>query len=216
MYSHRDSTFWEFYFWLDIIFKHLKKNYTQIYHLMSFNAVLVLKVWRMHSGKVKEWQKDVCVKELFHYLTVLLVVLYSTLSQVHWVRRRSLLNPDKILDLSHSMSFSGNRSHVIVPGLEPFSEYKLTVYVFNKKGNGPKSDPVTFNTPEGGEVILWSHSLNNPCFRRLCTRAENCTNYEFSFKMNCILVTRSVFDQCVFHPSFLKKCVLILPLLLFV
>ncbi|XP_039460702.1 neural cell adhesion molecule L1-like protein isoform X3 [Oreochromis aureus] len=68
---------------------------------------------------------------------------------VHWVRRRSLLNPDKILDLSHSMSFSGNRSHVIVPGLEPFSEYKLTVYVFNKKGNGPKSDPVTFNTPEG-------------------------------------------------------------------
>uniref|UniRef100_A0A3B4FLE8 Neural cell adhesion molecule L1 n=1 Tax=Pundamilia nyererei TaxID=303518 RepID=A0A3B4FLE8_9CICH len=68
---------------------------------------------------------------------------------VHWVRRRSLLNPDKNLDLSHSMSFSGNRSHVIVPGLEPFSEYKLTVYVFNKKGNGPKSDPVTFNTPEG-------------------------------------------------------------------
>uniref|UniRef100_A0A3Q4GF18 Cell adhesion molecule-related/down-regulated by oncogenes n=1 Tax=Neolamprologus brichardi TaxID=32507 RepID=A0A3Q4GF18_NEOBR len=62
---------------------------------------------------------------------------------------QSLLNPDKILDLSHSMSFSGNRSHVIVPGLEPFSEYKLTVYVFNKKGNGPKSDPVTFNTPEG-------------------------------------------------------------------
>lgn len=95
-----------------------------------------------------------CVKELFHYLTVLPVVLYYTLSQVHWVRRRSLLNPDKILDLSHSMSFSGNRSHVIVPGLEPFSEYKLTVYVFNKKGNGPKSDPVTFNTPEGGEVIL--------------------------------------------------------------
>lgn len=70
------------------------------------------------------------------------------------MRRRSLLNPDKILDLSHSMSFSGNRSHVIVPGLEPFSEYKLTVYVFNKKGNGPKSDPVTFNTPEGGEEIL--------------------------------------------------------------
>ncbi|XP_030589859.1 cell adhesion molecule L1-like a isoform X2 [Archocentrus centrarchus] len=68
---------------------------------------------------------------------------------VHWVRRRSLLNPNKILDVRHSMSFSGNRSHAIVPGLDPFSEYKLTVHVFNKKGNGPKSDPVTFNTPEG-------------------------------------------------------------------
>lgn len=40
----------------------------------------------------------------------------------------------------------------MVPGLEPFSEYKLTVNVFNKKGKGPKSDPVTFDTPEGGEM----------------------------------------------------------------
>lgn len=39
-----------------------------------------------------------------------------------------------------------------MPGLEPFSEYRLTVNVFNKKGNGPNSDPVTFNTTEGGEV----------------------------------------------------------------
>ncbi|KAM9343567.1 cell adhesion molecule L1-like a isoform 2-T6 [Pholidichthys leucotaenia] len=68
---------------------------------------------------------------------------------VHWVRRRSLLNPNKILDEHQSMSFPGKRSHTIVPGLEPFSEYRLTVHVFNRKGNGPKSDPVTFTTPEG-------------------------------------------------------------------
>ncbi|KAM9750835.1 cell adhesion molecule L1-like a isoform 3-T5 [Menidia menidia] len=68
---------------------------------------------------------------------------------VHWVRKKSLLKPDKILSEHQSMSFSGKRSHAIVPGLEPFSEYKLTVNVFNKKGNGPKSDSVTFNTPEG-------------------------------------------------------------------
>ncbi|XP_037832765.1 neural cell adhesion molecule L1-like protein isoform X2 [Kryptolebias marmoratus] len=68
---------------------------------------------------------------------------------VYWQRLKSLLNPGKILNKSDSQSFPGNRSHVIVPGLEPFSEYKLTVNVFNKKGKGPRSDPVTFNTPEG-------------------------------------------------------------------
>ncbi|KAM4563056.1 neural cell adhesion molecule L1-like protein isoform 2-T4 [Odontesthes bonariensis] len=68
---------------------------------------------------------------------------------VHWIRRKSLLNPEKTLREHQSMSFPGKRSHAIVPGLEPFSEYKLTVNVFNKKGNGPRSDPVTFSTPEG-------------------------------------------------------------------
>ncbi|XP_075947049.1 cell adhesion molecule L1-like a [Anarhichas minor] len=68
---------------------------------------------------------------------------------VHWLRKRSLLEPDKILDDRRSLSFPGKRTHAIVPGLEPFSEYRLTVNVFNKKGNGPNSDPVTFNTPEG-------------------------------------------------------------------
>lgn len=39
-----------------------------------------------------------------------------------------------------------------MPGVKPFSEYTLTVNVYNKKGNGPSSDPVTFNTTEGGEA----------------------------------------------------------------
>ncbi|XP_054868990.1 neural cell adhesion molecule L1-like protein isoform X2 [Amphiprion ocellaris] len=71
---------------------------------------------------------------------------------IHWVRRKSLLNPNKILDEHQSLSIPGKRSHAIVPQLEPFSEYKLTVNVFNKKGNGPRSDPVTFSTPEGVPV----------------------------------------------------------------
>lgn len=69
--------------------------------------------------------------------------------QVHWLRKCSLLNPNKLLEERRSLSFPGKRNHAIVPGLEPFSEYTLTVNVYNKKGNGPKSDPVTFNTPEG-------------------------------------------------------------------
>ncbi|XP_034552307.1 neural cell adhesion molecule L1-like protein isoform X2 [Notolabrus celidotus] len=68
---------------------------------------------------------------------------------VHWLRKRSLLNPSKTLDERHSLSFPGKRNHGIVPQLIPFSEYRLTVNVFNKKGKGPNSDPVIFNTPEG-------------------------------------------------------------------
>ncbi|XP_077398618.1 neural cell adhesion molecule L1-like protein isoform X10 [Vanacampus margaritifer] len=68
---------------------------------------------------------------------------------VHCLRKRSFLNPDRILDERHTLSFLGKRTHAIVPSLDAFSEYRLTVNVFNKKGNGPSSDPVTFNTPEG-------------------------------------------------------------------
>lgn len=76
----------------------------------------------------------------------------SLLPQIHWSRLRSLLNPNKTLDQRQSLSFPGRRTQAIVPGLEPFSEYRLTVSVYNKKGNGPNSDPVTFNTPEGGQL----------------------------------------------------------------
>ncbi|XP_017161472.1 neural cell adhesion molecule L1-like protein isoform X2 [Poecilia reticulata] len=68
---------------------------------------------------------------------------------VHWERLKSFLSPDKIVEEHNSKSFPGNRSHVIVSGFQPFSEYRLTVNVFNKKGKGPKSDPVNFDTPEG-------------------------------------------------------------------
>uniref|UniRef100_A0A7N6FCF7 Cell adhesion molecule L1-like b n=1 Tax=Anabas testudineus TaxID=64144 RepID=A0A7N6FCF7_ANATE len=79
---------------------------------------------------------------------------------VHWIRKRNLLNPNKVLDERQSLSFPGKRTHAIVPGLEPFSEYSLTVNVFNKKGNGPSSDPVTFSTPEGvpGQVPILTAS----------------------------------------------------------
>lgn len=75
----------------------------------------------------------------------------SLLPQIHWSRLRSLLNPNKTLDERLSLSFPGRRSQAVVPGLEPFSEYRLAVSVYNKKGNGPNSDPVTFSTPEGGQ-----------------------------------------------------------------
>uniref|UniRef100_A0A8C7QR96 Neural cell adhesion molecule L1 n=1 Tax=Oncorhynchus mykiss TaxID=8022 RepID=A0A8C7QR96_ONCMY len=72
-----------------------------------------------------------------------------SLPQVHWLRKRSLLHSNRIPEERHFLTFPGNRSHAMVPGLRPFSEYRLTVNVFNKRGNGPNSDPVTFQTPEG-------------------------------------------------------------------
>uniref|UniRef100_A0A3Q1GFX4 Neural cell adhesion molecule L1 n=1 Tax=Acanthochromis polyacanthus TaxID=80966 RepID=A0A3Q1GFX4_9TELE len=75
---------------------------------------------------------------------------------------KSLLNPNKTLDEHQSLSIPGKRSHAIVPQLEPFSEYKLTVNVFNKKGNGPRSDPVTFSTPEGVPVQIPILTASNP------------------------------------------------------
>ncbi|CAL8369397.1 unnamed protein product [Lota lota] len=68
---------------------------------------------------------------------------------VHWVRRRSLLHAESVRGGRYSLLFGGNRSHGALPGLAPYSEYTLTVNVFNSKGNGPASDPVTFLTPEG-------------------------------------------------------------------
>uniref|UniRef100_A0A670ZGK7 Fibronectin type-III domain-containing protein n=1 Tax=Pseudonaja textilis TaxID=8673 RepID=A0A670ZGK7_PSETE len=47
------------------------------------------------------------------------------------------------------LTFSGNRTHGMVPGLEPFNSYKLNVRVFNGKGEGPPSQDETFKTPEG-------------------------------------------------------------------
>lgn len=40
----------------------------------------------------------------------------------------------------------------MIPGLEPFSIYHLTVLAFNSKGNGPESIAYEFQTPEGGKV----------------------------------------------------------------
>uniref|UniRef100_A0A7N8XM24 Neural cell adhesion molecule L1-like protein n=1 Tax=Mastacembelus armatus TaxID=205130 RepID=A0A7N8XM24_9TELE len=77
---------------------------------------------------------------------------------IHWLRKRNLLNPNKILDERQFLIFPGKRSHAVVPGLKPFSDYRLTVSVFNKKGNGPNSDPVTFNTPEGVPVLTASNA----------------------------------------------------------
>ncbi|KAL4646393.1 neural cell adhesion molecule L1-like protein [Arapaima gigas] len=60
-----------------------------------------------------------------------------------------LLNSGKPLKEKETALVSGNVSHTTVLDLVPFSEYNLTVAVFNGRGMGPRSHPVTFKTPEG-------------------------------------------------------------------
>ncbi|XP_062849046.1 neuronal cell adhesion molecule-like isoform X1 [Trichomycterus rosablanca] len=48
-----------------------------------------------------------------------------------------------------TLTFTGNRSHGILPGLQPYSVYKLNIKVFNGKGEGPASANREFETPEG-------------------------------------------------------------------
>lgn len=49
------------------------------------------------------------------------------------------------------LAFSGNKTHGMLPGLEPYSTYKLNVRVVNGKGEGPPTPDETFKTPEGGK-----------------------------------------------------------------
>ncbi|XP_028286314.1 neuronal cell adhesion molecule-like isoform X2 [Parambassis ranga] len=94
------------------------------------------------------------------------VVLNSTLAEVHWDPVPSHLirghlkgykvyywrehghkhSPDHVEGI---LSFSGNHTHGMLPGLHPFTLYAFNVRVYNGKGDGPPSPPQQFNTPEG-------------------------------------------------------------------
>ncbi|KAI6079152.1 Neuronal cell adhesion molecule isoform X19 [Aix galericulata] len=95
-------------------------------------------------------------------------VINSTLAKVHWdpvplksvrghlqgykvyywkvqsLSRRSKRHIEKKI-----LTFRGNKTSGMLPGLEPYSSYKLNVRVVNGKGEGPASPDKVFKTPEG-------------------------------------------------------------------
>ncbi|XP_026723863.1 neuronal cell adhesion molecule isoform X9 [Athene cunicularia] len=95
-------------------------------------------------------------------------VINSTLAKVHWdpvplktvrghlqgykvyywkvqsLSRRSRRHIEKKI-----LTFRGNKTFGMLPGLEPYSSYKLNVRVVNGKGEGPASPDKVFKTPEG-------------------------------------------------------------------
>uniref|UniRef100_A0A671Y116 Neuronal cell adhesion molecule n=1 Tax=Sparus aurata TaxID=8175 RepID=A0A671Y116_SPAAU len=60
------------------------------------------------------------------------------------------------------LTFSGNHTHGMLPGLHPFSLYSFNVRVYNGKGEGPASLPQQFETPEGVPGPPTSLIVTNP------------------------------------------------------
>ncbi|XP_012576339.1 PREDICTED: neuronal cell adhesion molecule isoform X8 [Condylura cristata] len=60
------------------------------------------------------------------------------------------------------LTFQGNKTHGMLPGLEPFSHYALNVRVVNGKGEGPASPDRIFDTPEGVPSAPSSLKIVNP------------------------------------------------------
>lgn len=46
---------------------------------------------------------------------------------------------------------AGVSEEKLIGDLRPFSHYEVAVTVFNSKGEGPLSEPVSFRTDEGGK-----------------------------------------------------------------
>ncbi|XP_062486345.1 neural cell adhesion molecule L1-like protein isoform X4 [Pezoporus occidentalis] len=69
--------------------------------------------------------------------------------KVSWWKTKSMLDGRRHHPEKHFLTFVGDRNYGMIPGLEPFSEFRLTVLAYNSKGDGPESSPVVFETPEG-------------------------------------------------------------------
>lgn len=69
--------------------------------------------------------------------------------QINWWKTKSLLDGRTHLKEVNILRFSGQRNSGMVPSLDAFSEYRLTVLAYNSKGAGPESEPYIFQTPEG-------------------------------------------------------------------
>lgn len=50
-----------------------------------------------------------------------------------------------------ALTVGGDARGALLGGLRPWSRYQLRVLVFNGRGDGPPSEPIAFETPEGGE-----------------------------------------------------------------
>uniref|UniRef100_A0A8P0TKX0 Neural cell adhesion molecule L1-like protein n=1 Tax=Canis lupus familiaris TaxID=9615 RepID=A0A8P0TKX0_CANLF len=69
--------------------------------------------------------------------------------QINWWKTKSLLDGRTHPKEVNILRFSGQRNYGMVPSLDAFSEFHLTVLAYNSKGAGPESEPYIFQTPEG-------------------------------------------------------------------
>ncbi|NWU18429.1 NCHL1 protein, partial [Cephalopterus ornatus] len=69
--------------------------------------------------------------------------------KVSWWKTKSILDGKRHHPEKQFLTFVGDRNYGMIPGLDPFSEFRLTVLAYNSRGDGPESSPVVFETPEG-------------------------------------------------------------------
>ncbi|XP_043943372.1 neuronal cell adhesion molecule isoform X9 [Protopterus annectens] len=69
--------------------------------------------------------------------------------RVHYWKEASTSETTKWHGRKDSLMFSANKTHGMLPGLEPFSLYKVNVRAVSGKGEGPASPDVALHTPEG-------------------------------------------------------------------
>ncbi|XP_053576907.1 neural cell adhesion molecule L1-like protein [Bombina bombina] len=64
-------------------------------------------------------------------------------------KNRNLLDGRKHHSGSYVLVFPGQKTWGLIPKLDPFCEYQVSVVAFNTQGDGPESTPVIFHTSEG-------------------------------------------------------------------
>ncbi|XP_030741462.2 neural cell adhesion molecule L1-like protein [Echinops telfairi] len=69
--------------------------------------------------------------------------------QITWWKTKSLSDGRAQPKKENILRFPGPRTYGMVPSLEAFSEFYLTILAYNSKGAGPESEPHVFQTPEG-------------------------------------------------------------------
>ncbi|XP_014825975.1 PREDICTED: neuronal cell adhesion molecule isoform X4 [Poecilia mexicana] len=126
------------------------------------------------------------------------------------------------------LTFSGNRSEGMLPGLQPYSVYDLFIKVFNNKGEGPPSPKKTFETPEGVPdlpsflsvtdhgldtlTLKWGPPLSNNGrltgytlkYHPVNTTSELGTVKEVTFPANVTTITLTSLNTSVLYKFYLK------------
>ncbi|XP_011382147.1 neural cell adhesion molecule L1-like protein [Pteropus vampyrus] len=69
--------------------------------------------------------------------------------EINWWKTKSLLDGRTLPKRVNVLRFSGPRNSGMLPSLEAFSEFHVTVSAYNSRGAGPESEPHAFRTPEG-------------------------------------------------------------------
>uniref|UniRef100_A0A3B3Y8W5 Neural cell adhesion molecule L1 n=1 Tax=Poecilia mexicana TaxID=48701 RepID=A0A3B3Y8W5_9TELE len=137
----------------------------------------------------------------------------------------SWINPEH---LEQILTFSGNRSEGMLPGLQPYSVYDLFIKVFNNKGEGPPSPKKTFETPEGVPdlpsflsvtdhgldtlTLKWGPPLSNNGrltgytlkYHPVNTTSELGTVKEVTFPANVTTITLTSLNTSVLYKFYLK------------